>query len=191
MLRSRGNKVVTLTGGLAFWLLYAASSGIIRYYSWNLAQYYQANPIFFTDFSSLKGAYDSEVIWFPGANFVVVLSLGVLFFSVLLSSLFSISVLMVSHGLWTRGPGRKPGFVGFLGLVPAVLTGGCCSLPFGILLSLYFAPAAFLFNLAYDHSFVTNATIASLMLVSVLYSARKAGRNACETEGSRETRTLT
>lgn len=111
-----GVKWSHFTGGLAFWLLYAASSGIIRYYSWNLAQYFQANPVFLTDFSSLKGAYGSKIIWFPGANFVVVLSLGVLFFSILLSSLFSISVLMVSHGLWTRGPGRKPGFVGFRGL---------------------------------------------------------------------------
>jgi len=178
-------KGVTFVGGLAFWLLYAISSGIIRYYSWNLAKYYNTNPVYFTNFSSLKGVYDSMIIWFPGDHFVVVLSVGIVLFSILLSLLFSLSILMISHSLRTGLPGRKPGLIGFLGLVPAMLTGGCCALPLGIVLSLYVAPAAFLFNLAYDHSFFTNATITGLMLVSVFYTGRKTSREACETKGSR------
>lgn len=179
--KSRKYTAVTVAGGVAYWLLYAFSSGIFRLYPYDMAHYYPINPVFFVDSSSLRGVYDSLMLWFPVGNFMVVFSVGILSFSILLSLLFSMSVLMVAYGFRTKELERIPGLIGFLGLVPAMLTGGCCSVPFGMLILSSLTPSTFLFSFAYDHPFATNATVSGLMLLSVLYTARKAARNSCAT----------
>ena len=86
-------KIVALVSALAYWLLYAYSSGMFQYYySIDITPYLKEdglpNPQFFSP-SNLASLYYSGVIWYPTPHLELVFFLGQTFFSIRLSVLFS------------------------------------------------------------------------------------------------------
>ncbi len=180
ILRARGFKVLMAGSWLGYWLLYMVSGGMLFYYSFDifpLLQRYQVpNPSFFNYFSSLLGLYNSGIIWFPSGHLQVNLVYGPFIFSLVLATLFSLNVVLAVFSLRSPHVTRLTGPVGLLALVPALFSGGCCSVPVGLALVGVFAPAAGLFTLVYNYSYLTNLAFAILMVLVLLYVGRRVAR---------------
>jgi hypothetical protein len=165
---------------LGYWLLYTVSGGMFFYYSLDitaLLQKYQVpNPSFFNSFSSLSGFYNSAMVWYPNGHLQVNLIYGPFIFSLVLATLFSLNIVLTVFSLrfshFTRGAGP----VGLLALVPALFSGGCCSVPIGLTLVGVFAPTAGLFMLVYDYPYLINLAFMILMAVSLVYIGRRVVR---------------
>ena len=180
ILRARGFKVLMAGSWLGYWLLYMVSGGMFFYYSFDilpLLQKYQVpNPSFLNYFSGLLGLYNSGMIWFPNGHLQVNIVYGPFVFSLILATLFSLNMVLTVFGLRLSHVARRTGPVGLLALVPALFSGGCCSVPVGLALVGVFAPAAGLFTLVYDYSYLVNLAFAILMVLVLLYVGRKVAR---------------
>jgi hypothetical protein len=182
-------KVLALVTGLAYWLLYAYSSGIFQYYSVDITPYLNAdglpNPQFLAP-GSLAGLYNSGVIWYPTGHLELILFLGPTFFSFLLSILFSSSMILLIYSLRFRRFSKRTSqgsFFGLFGMLPAIFSGGCCAVPVATLLFGSIVPSSILFNFEFDDPLLLNLVIVILMLTSILYTAKKIGRenpNTCQ-----------
>ncbi len=170
-------KVMLLLAGLGYWLLYALSSGMVFYYQADvsplLATSQVPNPYLITSFGSFTGSYFSGIIWYPTGHLQLNLLIGPTFFSLLLSSLFGLNLLLAVYGLRFQGTNRPAGFSGLVAVIPAIFSGGCCSVPFGLALIGSLLPSAALFSMVYDYAFFTNATVAIVACVSLAYAAKR------------------
>ncbi len=183
---SSGYKLAALVSASTYLLLYSYSSGMFFYYSFDVTPYLKEiglpNPQILY-FRNLAGLYYSGVIWYPNSHLELVFSLGTTFFSVLLSTLFSMSILLLIYSLRFKGLSKKhQGFVGLFGLVPAIFSGGCCAVPVATMLLVSIIPSTVLFSFEFGDPFLMNLLIALLMLFSIFYTTRKIERtrNACE-----------
>ncbi len=184
----RAAALVSLAG---YWLLYAASSGMFFYYRVDIAPLLKnspvPNPYFFVHSRSFVDLYNSGMVWIPNGHLQVNLLFGPTIFSIFLSALFAPSMLLLLYGLSARGLTKKHGIVGLLAMIPAVFSGGCCSIPFGVLLLGTFVPSAALSTFVYAYPVLTNTFIAVLMLVSLVYSSRKISHLRCPPQGDPRT----
>ncbi len=176
--RSVKYKIVALLSTVAYWLLYGYSAGMFFYYSFNVTQYIRKegipNPAFGLDLSSLSGFYNSGLIWYPTGHLALILFIGPMIFSVVLSVLFALSIVLISYNIRLQGRIRKSGgMVGFLGIIPAIFTGGCCSVPLATLLLGSVVSSTMLLNIEFDNPSLLNFLIVLSMLSSVIYTARK------------------
>lgn len=170
--------VASVTG---YWVLYAFSVGMIFYYSFDLEPLLRSsgvpNPYFIFYPQSFYGLYDSGMIWYPTNHVQLNLLYGPTFFSIVLSSLFGLNMLLFAYSL-RKGAGSSRGLSGLAGIVPALFSGGCCAVPFGTFLLATFVPAASLGTFVYSYVAETNSLFAVLLFLSLVYNARKLG-NCC------------
>ncbi len=170
-------KVSAVAGWLGYWLLYAFSGGMFFYYSSDITALLKAssvsNPYFLNYFSSFYRFYNSGMIWYPNGHLQVNLLYGPLIFSLILSTLFSLNVVMMVFSVRFTHIGRGAGPVGILALIPALFSGGCCSVPFGLALIGMFAPTAGLTTLVYNYPYLTNITFVILMFLSLILVSRR------------------
>jgi len=171
-----------LVGGI-YWFLYALSSGLIFYYRADVTPLLISskvpNPYTITRSGSFTDLYQSGVIWYPSGHLQLNFLVGPTFFSLLLSSLFALDVTLLIYSLRLRGMEERTGFAGFLAIIPAVFSGGCCSIPLGLYLIGSLLPSAALFPLIYDYSFFTNSLVAILVYISLGYTANRISLCAC------------
>ena len=179
-------KMAALLSALVYWLVYAYSSGMFQYYSFDMTPYLKEdglpNPQFFPP-GNLAGLYSSGIIWYPTSHLELVFFFGQTFFSILLSSLFSVSILLLVYSFGFKGLGKKQqGFVGLFGMIPAIFSGGCCAVPIATLLLGSIVPSTVLANIEFGDPLLLNLLIVILMLSSIYYTARKIIKtaNSCE-----------
>jgi hypothetical protein len=177
--RSVKYKIVAFVSAIAYWLLYAYSAGMFFYYSFDVTQYIREegipNPSFGLDLSSLSGFYNSGLVWYPTGHLALILFMGPMIFSIVLSVLFALSIVLIAYNIRLQGRIRKSGgLVGFLGIIPAIFTGGCCSVPLATLLLGSIVPSTVLLNIEFDNPFLLNFLTVLLMVSAVIYTARKA-----------------
>ena len=163
-----------------FWLVYAFSESMISYYpkAFNLALVVGnlPNPQRVTD----EGWYYLGYLWFPNDHLQVTLLAGPVFFSLLLSVLFGVSISLFSYSVSARYSLPGLGAAGALGVIPALFSSSapCCILPLGSLFVAAFAPSVALSTFTFTYGPVTSVAIAAIMLLSVLYlSGKIAGLN--------------
>jgi hypothetical protein len=178
ILGSRKFKALAVAGWLGYWLLYAFSIGMFFYYSSDITSLLKTspvlpNPYFLKDFSSFFGFYNSGMIWYPNGHLQVNLLYGPLIFSVVLSTLFSLNIVLTVFSIRFTHLSRGSGSVGVLALIPALFSGGCCSVPFGLALIGIFAPTVGLTTLVYDYPYLINLAFVILMLLSLFYVGRR------------------
>jgi len=168
--------LLLLVGGV-YWFLYAFSSGMIFYYQVDMTPLLVSskipNPYMITPFGSFRGFYLSGIIWYPSGHFQLNFLLGPTFFSLLLSGLFALNGMLLICSMRLRRMKKRTGFTGFLAIIPAVFSGGCCSIPLGLSLIGSLLPSAALFPLVYDYAFVTNALTATIVYFSLAYAAKR------------------
>lgn len=171
-------KIATFVSALAYWLLYAYSSGMFQYYySFDITPYLKEdgppNPKFFSP-SNLAGLYYSGVIWYPTSHLELIFFLGQTFFSILLSVLFSLSIILLIYSFRFKGFGKKQqDFTGFFGMIPAIFSGGCCAVPVATLILGSIIPSSVLIKLEFGNPLLLNLSIVILMLSSIYYTERK------------------
>ncbi len=177
ILGSRKFKAFAVAGWLGYWLLYAFSGGMFFYYSSDLTPLLKTspvpNPYFIKDFSSFVGLYNSGMIWYPNGHLQVNLLYGPFIFSLILSTLFSLNAVMMVFSIRFTHLSSGAGPVGVLALIPALFSGGCCSIPFGLALVGIFVPTAGLTTLVYNYPYLTNITFAILMFLSLVPVGRR------------------
>lgn len=179
-------KFAALLSALAYWLLYGYSTGMFFYYSFDVTAYLKGsgmtNP-YFVSSTNLAGLYDAGVVWYPTSHLQFDFLLGPTFFSILLSVLFSFSIILLIYSFRFKGLSKKrQGFMGLFGMIPAIFSGGCCAVPIATLLLGSIVPSAILFNLEFGDPLLLNLLIALLMSFSICYTAKKIvkTRNSCE-----------
>jgi hypothetical protein len=177
ILRSRRFKVLAVGSWLGYWLLYAVSGGMLFYYSTDITPLLKTSPVpnpsFINDFSGLFGFYNSGMVWYPNGHLQVNLLYGPTVFSIILSSLFSLNIALSVFGVRFARIRRGPGSVGVLALIPALFSGGCCSVPLGLSFVGIFAPTVGLATLVYDYPIVTNLAFVTVMILSLGYVGRR------------------
>jgi hypothetical protein len=111
--RSLKYKVVALLSAIAYWLLYGYSAGMFFYYSFDVTQYIREegipNPSFGLDLSSLSGFYNSGLIWYPTGHLALIFFMGPMIFSIVLSVLFALSIVLLTYNIRLQGRIRKSG----------------------------------------------------------------------------------
>jgi len=176
------NRLVLFAAGIGYWVLYAFSAGMFFYYSFDLAPLLKAspvpNPYFVLESRSLTDLYNSGMIWYPTNHLQVNLLLGPSFFSIILSILFGLNMLLLVFGFRFRGPRSSVGLNGAFSMIPALFSGGCCAVPLGTVLFSSFVPPAALSTFVYGYVIPTNTLFAILMLLALFYSARRL-RSCC------------
>ena len=187
---SKKCKAVALLSAIGYWLLYGYSTGMYFYYSLDVTQYLKAsgtsNPYFIPpgSFGDLNALYDSGVVWFPTSHLQFNFLLGPTFFSVVLSILFSQSVifLVYSFGFKESLSKKAQAVGGVFGIIPALFSGGCCAVPVATLLFGSIVPSSVLFNFEFGDPLLMNLAIVILMLVSIMYTSKKIARvrNTCQ-----------
>ncbi len=180
VLRQSKFKGIILVSFVAYWILYALSSGMFFYYKVDITPLLKTspvpNPYFIVSFRSFTGLYNSGMIWFPNGHLQINLLYGPTIFSVLLAGLFGLNMLLLSYSFHLGGLSKGQGTSGLLGMVPALFSGGCCSVPFGLVLIGTMVPTAALSTFAYTYPVLTNIFFAVLMLLSIVYTSRKISR---------------
>lgn len=176
-------KIIAIFSGLVYWVIYEFSSGMLFYYPVDVFAYLKQspvpNPLIYLDTSSFKNFYLSGLIWYPNGHFEIVLAIGPLVFSVILSLLFSFNIAVMIYSFKFIKFNRKTGISGILGLIPAVFSGGCCSIPVGFSILGAFIPLATLRPLLYFSFAYTeyiNTFFALLLLFSLYYLLSKIRR---------------
>lgn len=182
-------KVVGILSVVGYWLLYGYSTGIYFYYSFDVTQYVResgmTNPyfIFPGSLGNLNALYDSGVVWFPTSHLQLNFLLGQTFFSILLSILFNLSILLMIYCFHFKGTNKKrQGFAGLFGMIPALFSGGCCAVPVATLLLGSIVPSTVLVNIEFGDPLLLNLLIVILMFSSIYYTGRKIIKtaNSCE-----------
>jgi hypothetical protein len=189
ILHSRRFKVLAVGSWLGYWLLYAFSGGTFFYYSFDLTSLLRTssvpNPYYINDFSSFFGFYNSGMVWYPNGHLQVNLLYGPFIFSLVLATLFSLNIVLTVFSIpfahFTRGPGP----MGLLALVPALFSGGCCSVPLGLSLIGIFAPTVGLTTLVYDYPYLINLAFVILMFLSLVYVGRRLAKMRNPQSGDR------
>ncbi len=174
MLSSRKFKVLAVVGWLGYWLLYAFSGGMFFYYpNFDLTPYIKGlpNPEFVSN-----GPYFSGFLWWPNGHLQVNLLYGPFIFSLILSTLFSLNLVLTLFSIRFAHFSKGAGPAGILALIPALFTGGCCSVPFGLSLIGILAPTVGLTTLVYEYPHVINLAFVFVMLFSLVYVARRVVR---------------
>lgn len=188
ILQSGRYRAILSATGLAYWLLYGFSFGMLQYYSRDLTELLKTspvpNPFLYTDFRTLTGLYNSGIIWFPNGHFEMVFLLGPSIFSVLLSILFGLNITLLSQSWRIGGLKMKRGVTGFLGIIPALFSGGCCTIPLGTVLLASILPSTTLNTFAFNYAFSTNFLVGLLMLASIIYTKSKITNCQCITNSS-------
>jgi hypothetical protein len=173
-------RLALLVAGVAYWVVYAFSAGMLFYYSFDLAPLLKAsqvsNPYIILESRSLTDLYNSGMIWYPTNHLQVNLLYGPTFFSIVLSLLFGLNVLLSVYGVSLKQSVSGLGLNGVAGMVPALFSGGCCAVPFGTVLLASFIPTAALSSFVYGYVIVTNSLFSVLMLFALLNSARRLRR---------------
>ncbi|MCL5252676.1 MAG: hypothetical protein M1351_01095 [Candidatus Thermoplasmatota archaeon] len=190
-LRTAGGRILFLASLAGYWLLYALSTGIIAYFSYNaLSQVISAggtNPIvvnFLAYWQYPANIYESGLLWFVTPNLMLSLLIGPLFFSTVLSLLFGVNMLIFAGLIRRRGSAGRSGVAGLASVIPAVFSGSCCYAPFGLiaavsLFHLSVSQTGALYALSYTYQILDNTVFTLLMLFSAFYSYRKLGSGAC------------
>lgn len=182
VMRSRRFSLIFAVTAFGYWLLTAFSEGIIQFYSkaFNLAAVLGnlPNPEPVTNY----GWYYLGVIWFPNDHFQVTLLAGPVFFSVLLSVLFGLSMSLLTYLFVSRYRSAGIGLTGFLGFIPSFFSSAapCCAAPLGTLLLSTVAPSAALVAFSFTYEPETKAVIALFMFLSIAYISKTSGL-ACKT----------
>jgi len=175
-LKSSKYKVLALLVGGAYWVVYAISSGMIFYYQTDvtslLASSPVPNPYFVTSFRSFTDFYLSGIVWYPTGHLQLNLLIGPTFFSFLMSSLFALSAVLLIYSIPLRTMQRGPRLGGLTAVIPAIFSGGCCSVPLGLSLVGTLLPSTALFSFVYDYAFAINALVALMVYVSLAYTAK-------------------
>ncbi len=175
-------KTLLLTSAAAYWILYAFSSGMIFYYSTDVTPLLRGSGVpnpYFVNFHTFRDSYFSGMIWYPNGHVQLNLLYGPTFFSVVLSVLYSLSMPLLIYGFANVKLDRSSGLKSFFGIVPALFSGGCCAVPFGIQLISAFAPSVLFFSFVYNYVLFTNLSVSSFMLISLAYNYRKVARASC------------
>jgi hypothetical protein len=178
MRSSRFYRLVGWMAGLTYWVAYAFSSGTVRYYQFNVMPYIKSsgfpNPSVFSNWAGIEGLYNSEgIIWFPNGHLELVLAVVPLFFSFLLSTLFSFNAVLTAYSLKLRVGWSGARTAGFVGIFPAIFSGGCCASTLGSLVLGSLSSFAPLFSIEYTYPFFLNLVAAILMATLYFYSMRK------------------
>lgn len=178
-LHSWRHKLIFVASAIAYWVLYAFSAGMIFYYSFDVGPLLRSsgvpNPYFITYTRSFMGLYDSGMVWYPNGHIQLNLLYGSTLFSIVLSVLFGLNMLLLGYSLSVKAKTLTLGLNTLAGIVPALFSGGCCAVPFGTALLSSFVPLAALSTFEYSYVAVTNSLFAVLMLFSLIYNARKLG----------------
>jgi len=171
-------KAVMVAAGAGYWVLYAISGGMFFYYSFDLGPILKAdnipNPYFLLYTRGIADFYDSGMIWYPTNHLQVNLLFGPVFFSIVLSVLFGLNMLLLAFGFRYRRSKSGRGLGGIMGVIPALFSQGCCSVPFATVLFSSFIPATLLYTV-YEFVIPMNIIFASLMLLALVYGARRLG----------------
>lgn len=175
---------VALVSLVGYWLLYATSSGMVFYYEDDVTPLLEdspvPNPYFYLNFHRFVDFYNSGMIWFPNGHLQLNLLFGPTVFSVALSTLFALNMVLLAYSLSVGRLGKRVGTGGFLGMLPALFSGGCCSIPFGVLfISTFITPSTALAGFAFTYAFLTNIVVATVMLAALLYISRKIRAVSC------------
>lgn len=198
--RSRRYKLALFVSAAAYWVLYAFSANILQYYPVGLqdpSSVFGAPSVigwFYSIPAKLVGWYYSGMEWWPNGHLEVNFLLGATSFSILLSFLFGLNMVMFGYLLSTKLRGRRAGLTGFFGIIPALFTSSmpCCSAPIGTLLLSAFVPSAAFLTSTIEYGPLTNSVTALIMLLSLFYVSRKVTglsyRNARGTDGPRNAR---
>ncbi len=185
MLRSSKYRVVALASAVAYWFLYAVSSGTLQYYGMDLTALLRTsqvpNPYYFVEWNNFLNFYDSGMVWYSTGHLQLNLLFGPTFFSILLSVLFALNFLLIVYSLRAQGVRKGTGISGLVGMVPALFSGGCCSVPLGMSLFGSLLPSTALFSFAFNYVYLTNTSVALLMWVSFAHASKKVASCNCAT----------
>jgi hypothetical protein len=179
-------KILCLLSGLAYWIVFAFSSGIFFYYPFDVFSIVGSslipNPLFYFNFSDFKSFYYSGIIWYPNGHFEIVLAIGPFVFSLILSILFSLNIVTIVYGFKFFRMRRGSGLSGLLGLIPALFSSGCCSIPIGFSIMGSFIslagirPILYIF---YAYPEYVNGAFSLLMFVTLFYMLRRIINVSC------------
>ena len=190
-LRTAGGRILFMASLASYWLLYAMSTGIIAYFSYNaLSQVISAggtNPIvvnFLAYWQYPANVYESGLLWFVTPNVMLSLLIGPLFFSTVLSLLFAVNMLIFAGLIRRRRSSGRSGMASLASVIPAVFSGSCCYAPFGLiaavsLFHLSLSQTGALYALSYTYQILDNIAFTLLMLFSAVYSYRKLESAVC------------
>lgn len=173
ILRGRRFKAVFAGSAISYWLLYAFSSGIIFYYSFPVTNLGHINNPYFASINP----YWSGLVWFPTSNVQLNLFYGPTAFSIVLSTLFGLNISLLVFNIISRKIGKVQA-INLVGLIPALVSGGCCAFPLGAAFLVLFIPLSVLSIFIYDYVGVLNYIFALIMAGTIVYSARRL-RSCC------------
>jgi hypothetical protein len=170
-------RLVFIASMIGYWIVYSISAGMFFYYSFDLTPFlissHVPNPYFIMYTQSFMGLYDSGMILYPTNHLQVNLLFGPTFFSIVLSVLFGLNMMVVGYSLSTKSTASRSGLSSFAAIVPAMFSGGCCAVPLGTVLLASFIPATALSTFVYSYVAVTNALFGVLLFVTLAYGARR------------------
>jgi hypothetical protein len=180
VLKRKSFKLIAVASWAGYWLLYAYSGGILLYSAIDitpiLSNYQIPNPHLINNFQSLLDAYYSGLIWYPSGHFQVSFLYGPTLFSALLSTLFSLNVVVTLAAVRFVGLTKNVGLTGSLGVIAVLFSGGCCTVPLGIAILGTLAPTLGVVTFLVDYPFLTNLFFAFLLILSLIYMGRKLQR---------------
>lgn len=171
--RSKRYRAIFVAGGFGYWLLFAFSTGIIFYYPMDVGPQYVGYLSFISDLGSLDGLYSSGIVWIPNGHLEIVLLYSNVIFSIILSTLFALNILLAAYSFSVNGVSKRKSSLGVLGIIPTLFTSGCCAVPVATLLFGSIVPSAVLITVEFGNPFLLDLGIAILMLASLYYYAHK------------------
>jgi len=129
-------RLVLLSAGFVYWVLFAFSSGILTFYSqpatWLFTYGVGSRPVLFLYTNNIHNFLDySGIYWFPDEHVGVSLLLLPTLVSIVMAVLFYVILgdLLLLHSLR-----RKKAVLTIATFPSVVTTGACCSVPFMYLL---------------------------------------------------------
>ncbi|MDG6981651.1 MAG: hypothetical protein JRN51_11150, partial [Nitrososphaerota archaeon] len=116
------------------------------------------------------------MVWYPDGHLQLNLVYGPTLFSIILSTLFSLNIVLTVFGVRFARARRGPRAFGVLALIPALFSGGCCTVPLGLSFIGLFAPTLDLTTLVYHYPVAINLGFVIVMILSLEYVGRSLGR---------------
>ncbi|PSN92152.1 hypothetical protein B9Q03_01970 [Candidatus Marsarchaeota G2 archaeon OSP_D] len=168
---TRRRRLTASFAATLYWLAYAFSTGMLRYYPHSVEKYLAGipNPNFFLLPTSLTNIYfASGAVWFPNSQIELALGLGPTATSVAIAILLALNINASSN---TKSPGLK--LTGATSLISALISGGCCSLPLLTSMLAYVSASATILNSTlYNLTIPTSMAALAAMTASYLYTTR-------------------
>ncbi|PSO06698.1 hypothetical protein B9Q04_14730 [Candidatus Marsarchaeota G2 archaeon BE_D] len=169
---TRRRRLTASFAATLYWLAYAFSTGMLRYYPHSVEKYLAGipNPNFFLLPTSLTNIYfASGVVWFPNGHIELALGLGPTATSIAIALLLGLNINA------TRSlKSTNLRLTGATSLLSALISGGCCSLPLLISILAYASSSAVLLDSTlYNLTIPVSMAVLALMTATYIYTTSR------------------